>query len=217
MTDDNQNTNQQGDATLPQGTTPPHDSVDWEARYKSLQSVQEKKRLQLEQQITNLTEEREKAALEVGEKKQVLETFEKQQAQYLKEKSDLEAQLKQTNDELAKTNQKVLFQKVILAEFPDLAIMAEHVPFADSEEQIRANAKEFQEKLKKYVDQGVKETLKGASPNPSGTGGGMPNTGSEEDVLWKRIYNSAGIVGKEEEYAKANKELQDLLARKNKS
>lgn len=216
MTDDNQNTNQQGDATTPPGTTPPHDSVDWEARYKSLQSVQEKKRQQLEQQITNLTEEREKAALEVGEKKQALETFEKQQAQYLKEKSDLEAQLKQTNEELAKTNQKVLFQKVILAEFPDLAIMVDHIPFADTEEGIRANAQAFQEKLKKYVSEGVKETLKGASSNPSGTGNTMP-TGNEEDILWKRIYNSAGIIGKEEEYAKANKELQDLLARKNKS
>jgi len=217
MTDDTQNTVLQDGDTSVAAATSSQVSVDWEARYKSLQSVQEKKRLSLEQQISDLSTKHEQALLEAQEKKQAAETLEKQQAQFLKEKADLEEKLKVSLSEQDQLNKKVSFQKIILEDFSDLADMSEYIiPVSTSEEEVRSKATALREKMGKRVKMSVTEVLKGSSTAVGGTGNTTP-TQSEEDAIWKRIDDTAGRVGKEEEFAKANKDLQDFLARKSKS
>ena len=222
MTDDNQNTNQtDGDNTNANnsndgsGATSSNAQVDWEARYKGLQRVQEQKRQQLDQQIADLTQKNEQAIQDFNEKKSAVEAFEKQQATYLQEKGQLEEQLKTAQAELDKTNKKVLFQKIILAEFPDLSDMIDYIPVGETEEDIRKNAEAFKSKVAGHVDKQVKSVIDGSSSPPSSKDDKPPTT-NEEDALWKKVYETAGQQGKEEEYQKAYKELQDFLARKSK-
>jgi hypothetical protein len=216
MTDETQNTDQQDATSTEAVDTQSHDTVDWETRYKSLQRVQEQKRQKLDQQIADLTTKHEQALLETQEKKQAAEILEKQQAQFLKEKGELEGKLQVAQAEQESLNKKVLFQKIILEDFSDLADMSDYIiPVATTEEEVRSKATALREKMGKRVQASVKEVMTGASSTVQGTGNTIP-TSSEEEALWRKIYDTAGRVGKEEEFAKANKDLQDFLARKSK-
>ena len=101
-----------------------------------------------------------------------------------------------------------------MKEFPDLAQAASFIPPAETEEEYRANAKEFQEALSQLVNSGVKNILGGASPAIQTPPEGTPDAKDELDEAYKEVVRLAGVPGKEAEYMKANEHYVNLLTKK---
>lgn len=129
--------------------------------------------------------------------------------------ADAQALLNETTAERDKLNKQLEQQGVIMQEFPDLAPLAEYIPGAEDTEAYRESAKKFQEALKGYVKEGVKQTLSGSSPPAPGDGQETVDE-AEEEALWKIVFATSGVPGREKEFAEANDKLQRILASKEK-
>ena len=185
--------------------------IDWEARYTGLQKVVSKRE-------TALATQRKKLDKLVADK----EEADAQSSTSSKTASDLEGDLKEAKEKLAEIqgerdtlDKQLLQQGIVMKDFPTISGLADYIPPAEDEEQFRTNAKNFKAALDAYVEKGVDQALKGASP-PGPTDTDEVPAESEVDQLYTTMYATAGVEGKEKEYKEARDKLDRLDAAKEK-
>jgi hypothetical protein len=180
------------------------DNIDWEARYKGLQRATEKKRNELEQQLAKANEDLESTVTELETIKGDTGSLESKQVEALKAKEELENQLQTLSADKEALEKQLNQQSIVMSEFPQLAPLAKFIPAAADEETFRQSASEFQSALGQYIDKGVDDSLKGASPTFEQGSDEKLADDSELDKAWNTIYKYGGIPGHEEEVEAAN-------------
>lgn len=188
------------------GKTEPPAGYVTEESYQGIQRVVAKR----DKEITDLKARLEELATQVEEHKTSTGTLSKAKSDLEGAVSAAQTQLQTLQAERDRLNKQLEQQGIIMSDFPDLAALSSFIPPADTVDGFKENAKKFQEALKKHIDAGVQKTLAGATPPGPGTTKGTTGEG-EEDKLWKAVYSTAGIPGKEAEYAEANRKLQEFL------
>lgn len=193
--------------------TKPEKGTDWESRFKGLQDASQKKAdslnttiSDLKSQIADLSTELEKMRGDSGTLASEKESLEKAQ-------SELQEQLQSITVERDNNNKQLEQLKVVMGEFPQLSQLSQYIPQADDLDGFRENAKTLNELIENIVQERLTASIKGASPPIQQEQQKVISAG-EEDALWERVYKTAGVVGKEDEYRKAYGELQALLAAK---
>jgi hypothetical protein len=151
-------------------------------------------RTRLEQTATEL----EEAKLVAADKVKLEET-----------QSQLTTTMQQLQAERDQLTRQLNQQKIVLAEFPELAPLASYIPIADSDDAFKENAKTFQTALQQYVKATIQGSFEGSAPPDSSQRGSTD--GDEVEKLWADVYKLAGIPGKEQEYAEANRKLQEAI------
>jgi len=179
-------------------------NVDWEARYKGLQRATEKKRNELEQQLAKANKDLESTVTELETIKGDTGSLESKQVEALKAKEELENQLQTLSADKEALEKQLNQQSIVMSEFPQLAPLAKFIPAAADEEAFRQSASEFQSALSQYIDKGVDDSLKGASPTFDTGSDEKLADDSELDKAWQTIYKYGGIAGHEEEVEAAN-------------
>lgn len=177
--------------------------------YQGLQRVVAKR----DADIDTLKKKLEEVSTQLEEMKTSSSSVSEEKSKLEKSVEDAQKLLDETTAERDKLNKQLEQQGVIMQEFPDLAPLASYIPDAESTEDYRESAKKFQEALKGYVTDGVKKTLSGSSPPAPGDGKETVDE-AEEDALWKTVFATSGVPGKEKDFAEANDKLQRILASK---
>lgn len=186
--------------------TTPTPIIDWEKKYKGLQTAFNK--LNTEKQ--KLTEDLNNALAAQEEVGLKIKGFEKQIA-------DLQASLdgEKKNTESAKTEAttrsvEAIRARLILKEFPELAQFEASglLPAATTEEEMRTKFNEYKTTLNSIVGKSVVDKLKGASlPTSSAS----QNT-RDADTVYAELMRVAGVRGKEAEFRKLQAEYDQLTA-----
>lgn len=202
--------NQQSDNS---GSQDDSTTIDWEKRYRSLQSVSEKKRTDLEKTVGNLQEQLTTATEKMESMGIDQTSFQKAQEEAKRDAERIQEQLDAATKERDQLNAQLKRQSIILKEFPTLASFTEFIPPAEDDDQFKANLTDFQQALNSYVESGVKTVMAGASGGDVGAGDDPMITQSDEDKAWADVYALAG-VGKEKEYEEAYARLQGILEAK---
>lgn len=190
-------------------------TVDWEARYKGLQSASEKQRTALQKSVEDLQTKLTAATEQLEQSNLTSSDVQKAQEQAKQEIEQIKGQLDAATQERDKLTAQLNRQAIIMKDYPALARFSDFIPAAEDDDQFKTNLQNFQEALNSYVQAGVKDTLSGSSPPPGGDQGTRMVSESEEDKLWKQVYSLAGIPGKEREYEEAFGRLQEVLNLKN--
>lgn len=183
-----------------------------EESYKGLQSAMNRQKTKLETEITQLKERLEKQAADLEEAKMAAE----EKAKLETSQKDLNTSIQNLQAERDKLTRQLNQQKIVLAEFPQLAPLAAYIPPAETDDVFKTNAQSFEAALKQYVALVVSKNLEGAAP-PIGTGNQSSQTDNTLDKLWAEVDRYAGIPGKEREFEEANAKLQEALKSRNKS
>lgn len=183
-----------------------------EESYKGLQSAMNRQKTKLETEITQLKERLEKQAADLEEAKMAAE----EKAKLETSQKDLNTSIQNLQAERDKLTRQLNQQKIVLAEFPQLAPLASYIPPADTDEAYKTNAQSFEAALKQYVSLVVSKQLEGAGL-PIGTGNQSSQTDNTIDKLWAEVDRYAGIPGKEKEFEDANAKLQEALKIRNKT
>lgn len=189
-----------------------HEGYVTEESYKGLQRVNETQKKKLETEITSLKQKLEKQAADLEEAKLAAEEKTKLETA----QKDLNTSIQTLQSERDKLTRQLNQQKIVLAEFPQLAPLASYIPPADTDDAFKANATSFETALKQYVSLVVSKQLEGAGP-PIGTGNQSSQTDNTMDKLWADVDKYAGIPGKEKEFEEANAKLQEALKNRNKT
>lgn len=179
-----------------------------QAVYAGLQKASQKKAEENAKQITELTTrletlttELEALKLEKGVSESSKETIEKA-------KQALEAQLGEMQVSQQRVERQLSQQTIVLKEFPVLAPLAEYIPHANTDDEFRTSAKNFQTALEAYVKQEVRTTLEGSGPTLGSGDDKRQARQSTIDTQWDTVNKLAGVPGKEADY---NKEYAKLL------
>lgn len=197
--------NQQAAAGSGSGSGTPPAGYVTEESYKGLQRAAERQKAKLEKELADARGKLEQSATELEEAK--LAAAEK--ANLEKAQSDLNTNIANLQAERDKLTRQLNQQKIVLAEFPQLAPLAAYIPVADTDEKFKENAVGFEAALKIYVASQIKGTFEGSGP-PIGSGNGSQSADAL-DKLWAEVYAVAGIPGKEKEYEEAYAKLQEAL------
>jgi len=176
-----------------------------EESYKGLQRVAEKQKTKMETELNQMRQKLEQQAMELEEAK--LAAAEK--AKLESAQNELTTSIQTLQAERDRLARQLNQQKIVLAEYPELAPLAAYIPVAEDEESFKANAQAFQSALKQYLQMSIKGNFEGAGP-PIASGNGSNDT-AVLDELWEAVYRYAGIPGKEDEYREANSKLQKAL------
>lgn len=176
-----------------------------EESYKGLQRVAEKQKAKLETELAQLRQRLEQQAADLEEAKLAVA-----------EKASLETQQKELNTSITalqaerdRLTRQLNQQKMILADFPDLASLASYIPLAETDDDYKANAQAFRAALQLYLKSAVRDKFGGAAPPIDG--GNESHASDATDKLWNEVYRLAGVPGKEQEYEEAYAKLQDAL------
>lgn len=191
----------------------PGQETDWEARYKGLQAANEKKKKALEEQIAALNLQIEEAKLSAQDTEGKMSTLKSEHEQLVNASKNLQADLETNALEQQKLAAEVTFQNILMSQFPDLVSFRDYLPRSGTTEEIVTRATAFRELLKAQADKTVRDTMQGATAVVRGTEDTIP-TGNEEERLWKKVYETAGISGQEAEYEKAKAALMEYLSKK---
>lgn len=183
-----------------------------EESYKGLQTAMNRQKTKLENELLQLKEKLEKQAADLEEAKLAAEEKTKLETS----QKDLNTSIQTLQAERDKLTRQLNQQKIVLAEFPQLAPLATYIPPADTDDAFKANATSFEAALKQYVSLVVSKQLEGAGP-PIGSGNQSSQTDNTTDKLWADVDKYAGIPGKEKEFEEANAKLQEALKLRNKS
>jgi peptidoglycan hydrolase CwlO-like protein len=196
----------------PSGGTPTGDETPkgyvTEESYQGLQRVVAKKDNELE----SLKKQIETLSTQLEETKADTSKLTGTKGQLEQELQDAKTKLTELETSRDGLDKQLRQQGIIMQEFPNLATLAQYIPPADDDDQFRANAKNFSEAMSAFVKSGVKQVMQGGAPPQPPSDDTASET--EEDQLWRTVYNTAGVPGKEKEYEEANRRLQEVLAAK---
>jgi len=186
--------------------------VDWE---KKFQEQAAKNQAELDR-LTKRAEEAETAKKTREEEAARLaeaSAEKERKAKELEEQSKSSAtRLSELETEKAKLQKTVGFQKIIMAEFPDLVELADIIPAAEDDDGFRKNAKGLQERIIAMIEKRTKTALAGASP--SSPQGAPADQSAELDGLYVKAYALAGDQTKKAEFDAVNKQIRELEAKR---
>lgn len=201
---------QSASVTTPTKTT---SGTDWESRFKGLQAASQEKTDGLNKTISDLKSQIADLSTEIDRMRGDSGTLASEKESLEKAQADLQTQLQSITAERDNNNKQLEQLKVIMGEFPQLSQLSSYIPQADNLDGFRENAKTLNALIEGIVQERLTASIKGASPPVQQDQQKVIAVG-EEDALWERVYKTAGVVGKEDEYRKAYGELQALLAAK---
>lgn len=191
----------------PDGNNQPSGKTYTEAEYKGLQAVIAKR----DQTIADLTNKNQELENEIADLRSKHGTV-------VSEKTDLSEKITSVTEEksnlenqIAVLEKKLANREIIMKDFPELAPFMSLFPeVVEDEEELRSKAKEIKSALGKYVGDGVKNALSGASPVVSGNEEDSTLSVDEAEKWYQRSVQLAGIRGKEQEYEEAYQKYLEL-------
>lgn len=171
------------------------DDRDWKASYLGLQKVVNRKDKEvgvLKTKFDKLSEQFEDQKAKSGAADTAQGDLEKQLGEAKTQLTDLESERDQLNNQLSQSS-------LIMEKYPEIASLAQYIPAADDSDGFEANAKKFAEDIGAFVETGVDEKLKGASP-PAPPGEEGTDTQNEKDKLWDELMVLSKDPAKSAEY-----------------
>ncbi len=168
---------------------------DWEASYKGLQSAFQKLQKKSETEVSELAMKLKAATEQVEAEKAGGVSKDSQLTVLQQEVAKLTENLAELSGEKTKADALAARQRLVLNEFPDLAMWEGQglLPGGESEDEMREAFDKFRKTLTGQVGQEVKRSLSGASP--AGSGKTSPSTADEvgsEDFVWQQMTKFAG-------------------------
>lgn len=182
------------------------DDRDWKASYLGLQKVvgrKDKEAAILKKKLDKQTEEVEDQKAKSGVANTAQTDLEKQLKETQDELSDLETERDQLNNQLSQST-------LVMEKFPEIAKLAQYIPTGDTPEDFEANAKKFSEDVAAAVEAGVDKKLEGASP-PAPPGEEGTATQNELDKLWDELNELGKDPTKSAEYETKFAEWEKLM------
>jgi len=176
-----------------------------EESYKGLQRATERLKQKMETELAQARQKLTEAATELEEAKLAAA----EQENLKKTQADLNTNIQSLQAERDRLTRQLNQQRIVLADFPDLAPLASYIPPADTDEAFKVNANTFKVALQQYVSLSVKGKLVGATPPVSP--GTATQTTEEIDRLWEKVYALAGNESKQTEYEDAYAKLLEAL------
>lgn len=181
---------------------------DWEARYKGLQRATEKKRTNLEGKLTKAESDLESKTTELEGMKSDSGSLESKQKEAETAKGDLENEVQSLQEKHDQLENQLNQQNIVMSEFPQLAPVAKFIPNAESDEDFRTGAKEFNDAISTMIDTGVESSLKGSSATfKEGDSDDLDPGDKELDAAWETVYKYGGDPDHVEEYEAANAKI----------
>jgi chromosome segregation ATPase len=186
------------------GTPAAETPTNWQESYKGLQrSHQEFKRI-ADAKIAELESKLADALSKTSDLAAQGSSKDSRVAEMQTQMTSLSDQIKTLQAEKGKTDGKLARAEMILRDYPELASWEARklLPHRDTDEETRTALADFRTALGSKVGQGVKEVMTTSTPVGSANTSSSMKTDVNEsrEYVWKKIGETAGIRGKEQEY-----------------
>lgn len=198
---------------------------EWAKSYKGLQGAYQKLQNETKTQVDTLNTQLADAQTQIESLKQGGTSKDDQLTVLQTEVAKKQEELTKLQTDKANADQQLQRKNLVMQEFPELASWEAQglLPSADSDDALREQLEKFRGTLAGQVGAGVKQTLKGASPDLSGKtntqDSDAANIEGSEDHWWDVMVANSGPNGDPAKFndAQAKYDALQELKKKNQS